>query len=52
MEEQAKKTSKELMQERIMKLEMAVVMLMNGLRVIDKYPTGILDKVEKLITSG
>lgn len=49
---QAKKTNQDVLNEKVMKLELAVMMLISGLRCLEKYPTPLLDRVEKLITTN
>ena len=50
--QKGKKTNQEILQEKVMKLELGMMILLNGLRVVKDYPTPLLERVERLITSG
>lgn len=50
--QKGKKTNQEILQEKVMKLELGMMLLLNGLRVVKDYPTPLLERVERLITSG
>jgi hypothetical protein len=47
----SKESAQERLQKKVMRLELAIMMMMNGLRIIENYPQSFLDRVEKLITS-
>jgi hypothetical protein len=46
-----RESAQERLQKKVMRLELGIIMLVNGLRIIENYPKGVLDKVEQLVTS-
>lgn len=46
-----KKTNQDVLQEKVMKLELALIFLVNSLRIGTNIPKNLLDTVEKLVVS-